>query len=65
MLEDFLKVCRKIYDRVDNRLPLSYYYYNNYERITLMSVFVTGTSFVTAATMRTKTAYGLIDIYKV
>ena len=65
MLEDFLKVCRKIYDRVDNRLPLSYYYNNNYERITLMSVFVTGTTYVTTKTMRRMTAYGPVGVYRI
>lgn len=51
--------------RVDTNLTLKYYYHNNYERISLMFVFLTETTYVTTTTMRTKTAHGLIDVYSI
>ena len=49
--------------RLDTLFSLTYHYYDNYERTTLMLVLVTGTTYVTTKTMLTKTAHGLIGVY--
>ena len=53
------------YKIIDTHFPMRYHYHNNYERLALMSVLVTGTTYVTTTTMFRMTAYGLIGVYRI